>query len=153
MNFQSGRDKCAQTTHGSGPRAAARRGFPPPQGLYDPVNEHDACGIGFVANMHGKKSHELVGMGLEILTKLDHRGAVGADPTMGDGAGILIQIPHALFKGCAEETGITLPEFSHYGVGNVFLPRDKAIRATCEAVIERFRRSSAGETYRSEATS
>jgi glutamate synthase (NADPH/NADH) large chain len=138
MSFQAGRGKSVQTVHGSGARSAVRRGFPPRQGLYDPINEHDACGIGFVANMYGKKSHELVGMGLAILTKLDHRGAVGADPTMGDGAGILIQLPHALFKDCAEENGITLPEFSNYGVGNVFLPRDEAVRATCEAVIERF---------------
>ena len=69
-------------------------GFPPAQGLYDPRNEHDACGVGFVVDIHGRKSHSIVRQGLEILVNLTHRGAVGADPTMGDGAGIMIQMPH-----------------------------------------------------------
>ena len=73
-------------------------GFPPPQGLYDPRNEHDACGVGFVANIKGRKSQEVVACGLEILVNLDHRGAVGADPLVGDGAGCLIQIPDALLR-------------------------------------------------------
>ena len=73
-------------------------GAPERQGLYDPRNEHDACGVGFVANIKGRKSHEVVTSGLEILINLDHRGAVGADPLVGDGAGILIQIPDALIR-------------------------------------------------------
>ena len=73
-------------------------GLPPAQGLYDPRNEHDACGVGFVANMHNAKSHDLVKMGLQILLNLDHRGAVGADPKAGDGCGMLLQIPHRFFS-------------------------------------------------------
>ena len=75
-------------------------GLPPKQGLYDPVNEHDACGVGFVANIKGAKSHQIISQGLEILDRLTHRGAVGADPLAGDGAGILLQIPHEFFKAC-----------------------------------------------------
>src|SRR6201991_4685951 len=73
-------------------------GLPERQGLYDPRNEHDACGVGFVANIKGRKSHEVIDAGLQILVNLDHRGAVGADPLVGDGAGILIQIPDALYR-------------------------------------------------------
>jgi glutamate synthase (NADPH/NADH) large chain len=73
-------------------------GFPPVQGLYDPRNEHDACGMGFVAHIKGVKSHAIIGQALEILRNLDHRGAVGADPLLGDGAGLLIQLPDQLFR-------------------------------------------------------
>ena len=76
-----------------------RRGLPEAQGLYDPRNEHDACGIGFVANISGEKSHDIVMKGIEILINLAHRGACGCDPKTGDGAGVLIQIPHAFFEG------------------------------------------------------
>ena len=85
-------------------------GFPANQGLYDARNEHDACGVGFVANIKGVKSHETVKRGLEILVNIDHRGAVGADPLLGDGAGILIQIPDALFREWATGAGVTLPQ-------------------------------------------
>ncbi|MGI4891039.1 MAG: hypothetical protein ACRYGJ_18410, partial [Janthinobacterium lividum] len=82
---------------------------PSAQGLYDPTNEHDACGVGFVAHIKGKKSHEIVQQGLRILHNLDHRGAVGADPLMGDGAGILLQIPDQFFREEMAKQGINLP--------------------------------------------
>jgi glutamate synthase (NADPH/NADH) large chain len=110
--------------------------FPPAAGLYDPAQEHDACGIGFVANMHGAKSHEIVDQALQILLNLDHRGAVGADPTMGDGAGILIQTPHDLLAQVAPEAGIELPAFGSYAAANVFLPRDASLRRRCEEILE-----------------
>ena len=99
-------------------------GLPPAQGLYDPRNEHDACGVGFVANMHNAKSHELVKMGLQILLNLDHRGAVGADPKAGDGCGMLLQIPHRFFSEEAQRLGFSLPEPGLYAVGALFMPRD-----------------------------
>ena len=83
------------------------------QGLYNPSNEHDACGVGFVANIHGKKSHEIVAQGLTILDNLTHRGATGYDPKLGDGAGLLSQIPHEFFLTEANEAGFKLPEFGH----------------------------------------
>jgi glutamate synthase (NADPH) large chain len=100
----------------------------PAQGLYDPRNEHDACGVGFVANIKGKRSHETVKRGLEILVNLDHRGAVGADPLLGDGAGILIQIPDALLRAWAKEVGLALPPIGDYAVAMCFLPQDEAAR-------------------------
>ena len=84
-------------------------GLPPAQGLYDPRNEHDACGVGFIANVKGAKSNAIVAQGLQILVNLDHRGAVGADPLLGDGAGILIQTPDKLFRKWAENKGLSLP--------------------------------------------
>ncbi len=111
------------------------RGLPPKQGLYDPAMEHDACGVGFVVNIRGEKSHEIVRSGLEILVNLTHRGACGCDPLTGDGAGILTQIPHELFAAKAAELGITLPAPGEYGIGTMFLPRDEAERLHCE---ERF---------------
>ncbi|WVN41684.1 glutamate synthase-related protein [beta proteobacterium MWH-UniP1] len=107
------------------------------QGLYDPKNEHDSCGVGFVAHIKGKKSHDIVTQGLNILRNLDHRGAVGADPLMGDGAGILIQIPDAYFREEMAKQGITLPPPGEYGVGNVFLPKEQASRLACEQELER----------------
>ena len=106
------------------------------QGLYDPAQEHDACGVGFVVNMRGEKSHEIVRSGLEILVNLTHRGACGCDPLTGDGAGILTQIPHEFFAAKAAELGITLPAPGDYGVGTVFLPRDEAERRHCEQRFE-----------------
>ena len=108
------------------------------QGLYDPRNEHDSCGIGFVVNIKGRKSHEIVRMGLEILANLEHRGAVGADPLAGDGAGILIQAPDEFLRAATAPLGFTLPPVGEYGVGVVFLPKPAADRARCEAIIERF---------------
>jgi glutamate synthase (NADPH/NADH) large chain len=102
--------------------------YPQRQGLYDPRNEHDACGIGFIANIKGAKSHEIVQRGLEILVNIDHRGAVGADPLVGDGAGILIQIPDALLRFWAADTGLHLPQQGDYAVAMCFLPRDPRSR-------------------------
>jgi len=110
-------------------------GLPPKQGLYDPRHEHDSCGVGFVANIKGAKSHEIVVQGLQILTNLDHRGAVGADPLVGDGAGILIQIPDALFRDWAANTGVSLPEPGHYAVAMCFLPREDDAR---DVVVKQF---------------
>ncbi|PIW47097.1 MAG: glutamate synthase large subunit [Zetaproteobacteria bacterium CG12_big_fil_rev_8_21_14_0_65_54_13] len=109
---------------------------PQRQGLYDPKHEHDACGVGFVANIKNKKSHDIVEKGLEILARLTHRGATGADPREGDGAGILIQIPHAFFAAVSSELSFALPESGQYGVGMVFLPQGEAQRLTCMDIIE-----------------
>jgi glutamate synthase (NADPH/NADH) large chain len=110
--------------------------IPAKQGLYDPRNEHDACGVGFIAHIKGHKSHDIICKGLEILKNITHRGAVGADPLAGDGAGILIQTPDAFLRAEAATLGITLPAQGHYGVGMLFLPRNPEHRATCEKIIE-----------------
>jgi len=102
--------------------------YPRQQGLYDPRNEHDACGVGFIANIKGKKSHETISRGLEILLNIDHRGAVGADPEVGDGAGILIQIPDALLRAWAADKGVELPKPGDYAVAMCFLPADEEAR-------------------------
>lgn len=112
-------------------------GQPAAQGLYDPALEHDACGVGFVANIKGKRSHSLVTQGLKILENLSHRGATGYDPLLGDGAGILIQIPDQHLRRVCGKQGITLPAVGQYGVGMVFLPREPASRMACEQEIER----------------
>jgi glutamate synthase (NADPH/NADH) large chain len=112
--------------------------LPERQGLYDPRNEHDSCGIGFVANIRGRKSHEIVARGLQILVNLDHRGAVGADPLMGDGAGCLIQMPDALLRDWAEGRGLTLPPPGRYGVAMCFLPLDERARAVAIEHVEHF---------------
>ncbi len=116
---------------------ASRIGLPAPQGLYDPANEHDACGVGFVANFKGKRSHTIIEQGLKILENLDHRGAVGADPLMGDGAGILLQIPDELYREDMAQQGVTLPPPGEYGVAMVFLPKETASRLACEHEFER----------------
>ena len=108
------------------------------QGLYDPRNEHDACGVGFVANIKGRKSHDIIRRGLEILVNLDHRGAVGADPLMGDGAGCLIQIPDALLRAWAEGVGLTLPAPGEYAVAMCFLPQDPVARTFVIGQFEHF---------------
>jgi glutamate synthase (ferredoxin) len=110
--------------------------LPAKQGLYDPANEHDACGVGFVANVKGRKSHEIVQQGLRILENLTHRGAVGADPCAGDGAGLLIQIPDEFLRAECKGLGIDLPEPGSYGVGMLFLPQNQATRSHCEQSIE-----------------
>ena len=112
-----------------------RNGLPPRQGLYDPANEHDACGLGFVANIKNVKSHDIVRDGLTILENLEHRGAVGADPKAGDGVGMLIQMPDAFFRKVTSELAFDLPEEGAYGVGMVFLPPDDSARATIENII------------------
>ncbi|MFN7751072.1 MAG: glutamate synthase-related protein [Pseudomonadota bacterium] len=111
--------------------------LPARQGLYDPANEHDACGVGFVAHIRGQKSHGIVEQGLLILRNLTHRGAVGADPKASDGAGILIQLPDAFLREEMASQGIELPPPGEYGVGMVFLPREPASRYACEREIER----------------
>lgn len=112
-------------------------GLPMPQGLYDPSNEKDSCGIGFVANIKGEKSHGLVKKALQVLINLTHRGAVGSDPKTGDGAGILTQIPDEFFRICCDNLDIRLPEAPKYAVGMVFLPREPAARLQCEGIFER----------------
>ncbi|MEE8556317.1 MAG: glutamate synthase subunit alpha, partial [Myxococcota bacterium] len=97
---------------------------PKRQGLYDPEFEHDACGVGFVCHLDGHKTHDIIERGLEILVNLTHRGAVGADPDTGDGAGILIQMPHRFLERVAHDLHIRLPEPGDYGVGMTFLPAD-----------------------------
>ncbi|CAN0655473.1 glutamate synthase subunit GltB [Nitratireductor aquimarinus] len=103
-------------------------GVPAAQGLYDPRNERDACGVGFVAHMKGSRSHDIVRDGLAMLENLTHRGAVGADPLVGDGAGMLMQIPDRLYREEWAERGVELPEPGHYGVGHFFMPRDAELR-------------------------
>ena len=106
-------------------------------GLYSGINEHDACGVGFVAHIKGHKAHAIVQQGLKILENLDHRGAVGADKLMGDGAGILIQLPDALYREELAKQGVFLPPPGEYGVGMVFLPKEHASRLACEQALER----------------
>jgi glutamate synthase (NADPH/NADH) large chain len=106
-------------------------------GLYSSANEHDACGVGFVAHIRGEKSHAIVQQGLKILENLDHRGAVGADKLMGDGAGILIQLPDALYREEMASQGVRLPPPGEYGVGMIFLPKEHASRLACEQEMER----------------
>ncbi|MEQ1578185.1 MAG: glutamate synthase large subunit, partial [Hyphomicrobium sp.] len=107
---------------------------PEREGLYDPALERDACGVGFVADMKGRKSHKIVSDALQVLANLEHRGAVGADPLAGDGAGILIQIPHTFFAQECQLAGFSLPEPGNYAVGFVFMPRDERLAAHCERV-------------------
>ncbi|HTU24382.1 MAG TPA: glutamate synthase central domain-containing protein, partial [Pirellulales bacterium] len=111
-------------------------GLPPRQGMYDPAQEHDACGVGFVVNIQGEKSHALVRSGLEILVNLTHRGACGCDPLTGDGAGILTQLPHEFFAAKAAEAGFELPPVGSYGIGPIFLPRTAGERRWCEERLE-----------------
>ncbi len=107
------------------------------QGLYDPRHGHDACGVGFIANLKAKKSHQIVADGLTMLVNLTHRGAVGADPLAGDGAGMLTQIPHDLLKAEMKAQKIALPAPGEYAVGQLFMPRDPVLRRYCEEVIEK----------------
>ena len=109
-------------------------GLPQAQGLYNPKNEHDSCGIGFIANIKNRKSHEIVRQGIQILVNLDHRGAVGADPLAGDGAGVLLQLPDRLFREEAETVGFELPDPGNYAVGMVFLPRSESHINVCTQV-------------------
>ncbi|THF57931.1 glutamate synthase large subunit [Ollibium composti] len=117
-------------------------GLPAAQGLYDPRNEHDACGVGFIAQMKGVKSHRIVEDGLAMLENLTHRGAVGADPLMGDGAGLLVQVPDRFFREEMAKQGIELPPPGQYGVGHWFMPQDAALRAHIDEII---RESAASE--------
>lgn len=115
-------------------------GLPPHQGLYDPSFEKDACGVGFIAHMKGKKSHNIINQGIQILINLTHRGATGADADTGDGAGILIQIPHKFLVKETAKLNFTLPDEGNYGVGVVFLPQEVNARINCEGTFERIAR-------------
>ena len=110
---------------------------PPAQGLYDPQFEHDSCGVGFVANFKGVKSHALVRDTLQVLINLDHRGACGCEANTGDGAGILTQIPDKFFRKVCGRLGIQLPEAGAYGVGVLYMPPDYGQRRRCREVVER----------------
>ena len=110
--------------------------LPRAEGLYDPANEKDSCGVGFVADMKNRKSHAILEKGLQILVNLDHRGAVGADPTLGDGCGVLTQIPHRFFAEECARLGMTLPEPGHYAIGQFFMPRDAEARAQVTKIVE-----------------
>src|ERR1700744_407787 len=120
------------------PLVGGEMDLPPKQGLYDPRNEHDAAGVGFVANIKGARAHEIIGLGLQLLINLDHRGAVGADPLVGDGASILIQIPDLLFRDCTKETGVTLPPPRQYAGALCFLPREAKAREIVDKHFEHF---------------
>ena len=111
-------------------------GLPQRQGLYDPQFEHDSCGIGFVVNVNGRKSHDIIEKGIQVLLNLAHRGACGCDPETGDGAGILIQIPHYFYEWQCAKLGFSLPNPGEYGAGMFFLPVDRTQRLLCEGVIE-----------------
>src|SRR5512138_3149482 len=111
-------------------------GYPERQGLYDPRNEHDACGFGFVADIQGRASHDIVEQALTVLVNLEHRGAVGAEKNTGDGAGILLQKPHAFLEREATKLGVKLPKPTHYAAGMVFLPPNEAGRAACLELFE-----------------
>ncbi|MBM3958794.1 MAG: glutamate synthase large subunit [SAR202 cluster bacterium] len=115
-------------------RAQVRRAAK--QGLYSPDHEHDACGVGIVANIAGKASHEIIQNGLDVLINLGHRGACGCDPRTGDGAGILLQMPHAFMARAAQKAGLSLPAAGRYGVAMTFLPQDSALRRAAEKIIE-----------------
>src|SRR5712664_963788 len=113
------------------------RGIPKAQGLYNPEYEHDACGVGFVVNIKGERSHDIVVKGLQVLDNLTHRGACGCDPLTGDGAVVLMQIPHEFFVKESEKLGFGLPCAGEYGVGMVFMPLDAQKRRACEEIFER----------------
>ena len=111
--------------------------LPQRQGLYDPANERDACGVGFVAHIKNKKSHSIVEQGLQILKNLTHRGATGYDPLLGDGAGILIQLPDVFLREEAAKLGIKLPKSGDYACANIFLPQSTNGRQACESIVAR----------------
>jgi len=111
-------------------------GYPKKQGLYDPANEHDNCGVGFVANVHGKKSRAIVERGVEVLMKLLHRGATGDDAKTGDGAGILIQVPDEFFRKECSSIGFSLPKEGEFGVGMIFFPQEKNLKKKCQEIIQ-----------------
>src|SRR5262247_3462390 len=117
-------DRVAPSARALGLGDSTDPGLPAAQGLYDPALDKDSCGVGFIADIKGRRSHKLIKDALAILCNPEHRGAVGADPRAGDGAGILVQIPHKFFAKKAAEVNIDLPAPGHYAVGYVFMPRD-----------------------------
>ena len=106
--------------------------------LYTPELEHDSCGIGFVANLKGEKSHKIIADAVKMLENMEHRGGCGCDPDSGDGAGILIQKPHKFFLKECREQNIMLPDFADYGVGMVFFPADAAVREICREMLDSY---------------
>src|SRR3954468_23408686 len=112
-------------------------GFPEREGLYESRNEHDACGVGFVVHIKGKKSHDIMAKGIQLLVNLEHRGASGAESNSGDGAGIITQMPHAFFLKKCSELGIALPQPGEYGVGQLFLPKEEDARKEIKKVFAR----------------
>src|SRR5216684_4349050 len=130
-------DSCSKSTEGEHTREHAREHSwrPEANGLYDPSLERDSCGVGFIANIKGKKSHQIVSDALSILCNLEHRGAVGADPRFGDGAGILVQIPHGFFARKAAEIGFQLPEPGEYAIGALFMPKETAWRKVIQSLV------------------
>src|SRR3990172_5460258 len=107
------------------------------RGMYDPKFEHDACGMGFIADIKGRKSRHIIDKGLQVLLNLEHRGAVGADPLTGDGSGLLIQMPDEFIRKVTSEKNITLPKEGRYGVGAMFLPQNVIMRKAVENIIEK----------------
>ncbi len=128
------------------PTEFSTAGRPGKQGLYDPSFEHDACGVGFVADLQGRKSHAILQQALQVLTNLDHRGAAGSEPNTGDGAGVLLQIPHKFFAEVGKKARITLPAAGQYGAGIIFLPRNPTIRRKIEQTFERIVQAE-GQTF------
>ena len=112
-----------------------RLGPPPKQGLYDPQFEHDSCGVGFVVNMKGKKSHQIILDGIQVLVNLDHRGACGCEANTGDGAGILMQVPHEFLAKVTSKPGFKLPVAGQYGLGMLFMPKNSAERDGVKAAL------------------
>src|ERR1700754_5307467 len=106
------------------------------QGLYRPEFEHDSCGTGFITNINGHKSHQIIDDALSMLEHMEHRGACGCDPESGDGAGIFIQIPHEFFLEECSDLEINLPEAGAYGVGMIFFPKESALKKACRTVID-----------------
>ncbi|MEX1253673.1 MAG: glutamate synthase large subunit [Dehalococcoidia bacterium] len=122
-----------------------QRRIPGRQGLYDPRHEHDSCGVGFVADIRGRPSHDIVEQAMQVLLNLQHRGACGCEENTGDGAGILMQMPHRFFEQECDKLDIKLPPYGQYGVGMVFLPTDRSARAECEALFEQIAREEGQE--------
>ncbi|HEY5997438.1 MAG TPA: hypothetical protein VIU29_10480, partial [Candidatus Deferrimicrobiaceae bacterium] len=112
-------------------------GVPAPKGLYDPANEHDACGVGFVARIDAEPRHDIVTQAVQVLINLEHRGALGGDKATGDGAGVMLRVPHAFFEKECAKSGLTLPSPGGYAVGMIFLPPDPALSLRCEAALTR----------------
>src|SRR5262249_25774704 len=131
--------RAAAKRHGGfqGPRIMLQTRIPDQQGLYDPRHEHESCGVGFVVDLHGRKSHDIVRQALTVLNNLEHRGACGCEANTGDGAGILLQTPHAFLQNACEPLKIKLPAAGEYGVGTVFLPTDPQERRQCEGLFEK----------------
>ena len=130
-------EKAAPSRAGATPLILRDPGLPAAEGAYNPAHERDACGVGFVADMHDRRSHAIVQQGLKILENIDHRGAVGADPTMGDGCGILTQISHGFFSEECSRLGFELPPAGQYAIGQFFLPKAEEARASIEAIVEK----------------